>query len=210
FTVGVDSAVANLLIAGASYERTRSDSKIFPLRGLRLRGNIQGSQKGVIGTASFFQAKAGAKLVYGFAPQFRVLARAEIGQTLTKNFHALPPTLRYFTGGGQSVRGFDYLTLGPVDSTGHVIGGPSLVVGSVEVDYHLLPRWLVAAFTDMGNATERLSLSGLQQSVGVGIRFLAPIGLIRVDAAFAIGGPTTPFRKAGNPFRLHFSIGPDL
>jgi translocation and assembly module TamA len=83
-----------------------------------------------------------------------------------------------------------------------VIGGKALVAASVELDHRVFKSWSVAMFYDAGNALDELSLS-LQQGAGVGIRWLSPIGLIRLDGAFAIS-------RTDSPFRVHFSIGPDL
>ena len=58
-------------------------------------------------------------------------------------------------------------------------------------------------FSDAGNAMNKLSLRGLEYSVGGGIRFISPIGLVRLDGAFGISRKNTPFR-------LHISMGPDL
>ena len=204
FTIGADTGVANLLIVGAGWERTRADDRLFPSRGIRTEVQVQGSQKGLVGSNSFVRLHGSGKLVYQFAQRLRLLTRIELGYLTTQDFRDLPPTLRFFTGGDQSVRGYEYLTLGPRDSTGHVLGGAALFVTSAEVDYHLLPRWIVAGFTDWGNATRTLSLTDLRQSIGVGVRFLAPVGLIRFDVAFPMSGGSR------SPFRLHFSIGPDL
>jgi translocation and assembly module TamA len=203
FTVGVDTGVSNLLIAGLTMERSHADDKLFAGRGFKATIDIQGSEKALFGTSSFLLARATGKVVYRFAPKFRVLARGEIGHIFSTEFRSLPPTLRFFAGGDQSVRGFGYLQLGPTDSLGHVIGGRALLVTSAEVDYQILNRWLVAAFTDYGNATDRFTLTGLEQSAGLGVRFLAPIGFLRLDVAF-------PVSRTGLAPRLHFSIGSDL
>ncbi|MEP6574551.1 MAG: BamA/TamA family outer membrane protein, partial [Gemmatimonadota bacterium] len=87
-------------------------------------------------------------------------------------------------------------------SLNNVIGGSSLLVGSIEADWRFLPRFAIAAFTDAGNAFSGSPLS-LQQGAGMGVRWISPIGLIRVDGAFAVSQP-------GTPFRLHVGIGPDL
>jgi translocation and assembly module TamA len=176
---------------------------MFPRRGLRTQVQLQASQSGFISTTTFLQLKGAAKAVYGFLPGFRVLTRAEVGRTFTGQFHELPPPLRFFAGGDVSVRGFDYLALGPTDSLGQVIGGKALLVGSLEVDYQFMPRFAIAAFSDAGNAMDKLSLRGLEYSVGGGIRFISPIGLVRLDGAFGISRKNTPFR-------LHISMGPDL
>jgi translocation and assembly module TamA len=202
FEVGVDTGTSNLFIPGGSWERTRSDSRIFPGHGLRMRLGLQGSAAGLLATASFLQIGASGKFIQSIGPRTRFITRAELGRTFTKEFRQLPPTLRYFAGGDQSVRGYGYQALGPLDEAGNVIGGPTLVVGSVEVDFRVLPRWAIAGFTDVGNALEDLSLD-LEQGVGLGIRWISPIGLVRLDGALAVSQP-------GTPFRLHLSIGPDL
>jgi translocation and assembly module TamA len=203
FEIGVDSGKVNLLIPGLSWERTRADNKMFPRRGLRTQLEAQGSQAGLLSTTSFLQLKGSAKLVFGFAPGFRLLARTEVGRTFSKQFHELPPGLRFFTGGDNSVRGFSYLDLGPRDSLNHVIGGPALLVGSAEVDYQFMPRFALAVFTDAGNAMQKLTLGDFEHSVGAGIRFISPIGLVRLDGAFGIS-------RSNRPFRLHITMGPDL
>jgi translocation and assembly module TamA len=202
FRVASDSATSTLLLPGASWERTRADSRIFPLRGLRTRLDLQGAHDGVLSSASLLRVSANAKLVYGLGERMRALVRGDVGRIFTSQFRELPPTLRFFAGGDQSVRGFGYQSLGPRDPKGKVIGGQNLLVGSLEVDYRIAPRWALAAFTDAGNALADFSLE-LEQSVGAGIRWVSPIGLLRVDGAI-------PLTEPGAPFRFHLSIGPDL
>ena len=199
FVVGPDSATTTLLIPGASWERTRSDSRIFPSRGLRTRLDLQGAAKGLISNTSFMQVRVSGKAIQSLGSRLRGIVRMEVGRTFTKAFHELPPTLRFFTGGDQSIRGFGYLALGQGKD---YFGGSNLIVGSLEADYRLMPRYAIAVFTDAGNALPDFRLD-LERSVGAGVRWISPIGLVRVDAAFAVSRP-------GTPMRFHFSIGPDL
>lgn len=203
FEIGVDTGKVNLLIPGLAWERTRADNKMFPRRGIKTQVDGQASLKGPLSSLSFLQLRASGKVVYGFLPGLRLLTRAEVGRTFSKEFHELPPGLRFFAGGDLSVRGFRYLELGPRDSLNQVIGGPALLVGSAEVDFQFMPRFAIAAFTDAGNAMQRFSLKELEYSVGAGIRFISPIGLVRLDGAFGLS-------RSNRPFRLHISMGPDL
>ncbi|MEO8089226.1 MAG: autotransporter assembly complex family protein [Gemmatimonadales bacterium] len=202
FEVGVDRGIADLLIGGGSWEYTAATNRIFPSRGQRIRFEAQGSPGGAVSSASFVQAKVSGKVIRSLGSRTRILTRAEVGRLFTGDFHQLPPTIRYFTGGDQSVRGYRYLDLGPRDGAGNVIGGRALVTASVELDHRVFERWSVATFYDAGNALDELALS-LEQGAGAGIRWLSPIGLIRLDGAFAVS-------RTGSPFRIHFSIGPDL
>lgn len=202
FEVGVDRGTADLLIGGGSWEHTVADSRVFPSRGHRIRFGLQGSPGGALASANFLQLDVSGKVIRSLGARTRVLARAEVGRLFTGAFRRLPPTIRYFTGGDQSVRGYRYLELGPRDVAGNVIGGEAVIAASLELDHRVFERWSLAAFYDAGNALEDLSLS-LDQGMGAGIRWLSPIGLIRLDGAFAVS-------RRDSPFRIHFSIGPDL
>ena len=110
--------------------------------------------------------------------------------------------MRFFTGGAQSVRGYAYQSLGPVDANGEVTGGKYLVVGSIEFEHSFKNKWGVAAFYDVGNAINDIS-DDLKKGTGIGVRWKSPVGPVRIDLASAIS-------LEGNPWRIHITIGPDL
>src|SRR5207249_11230982 len=101
----------------------------------------------------------------------------------------------------QSVRGFNYESLGPRDALG-VLGGAFLEVASVEVDQWFGQRWGVAAFFDAGNALSRSS-GRLAEGTGPGLRWRSPVGLLRAGLAF----PLTP--RGRRPV-FHLAMGPEL
>jgi outer membrane protein insertion porin family len=106
-------------------------------------------------------------------------------------------------GGPNSVRGFEQDSLGPVDIVAK--GGGGLVVFNQEIRFPLWWRLRGVGFYDAGNAFETASdmrLSELRQSVGAGLRFELPFGLIRLDWA-AVVNP----RPGEKPWRLLFSLG---
>ena len=208
FEVGVDEGRSRLLIPQASWSRVKADDRISTTRGHRVQLDFRGADESLLSNASFLQAEVEGKLIRSFADRFRFISRAQVGWTETGQFRELPPTLRFFAGGDQSVRGYAYQALGPLDEAGNVIGGESLLTGSVEVEYRILDKWRflekwgVAAFYDAGNAMESFSGS-LEEGAGVGVRFVSPIGPIRADAAWALTEP-------GHPVRFHLTVGPDL
>jgi translocation and assembly module TamA len=136
-----------------------------------------------------------------------LIARAETGWTETSAFRTLPASLRFFAGGDQSVRGYALQELGPRDEEDNVIGGEALLVGSVELDrlffdFDRFGRWGAAVFYDVGGAARDFGDS-LESGAGAGIRWLSPIGLVRLDAAWALSRP-------GAPIRFHVGVGPDF
>ena len=117
-------------------------------------------------------------------------------------FDDLPATVRFYAGGDQSVRGYAYNSLGPINDLGQVIGGKNLSVGSLEFEYPLIGKWSVAAFYDTGRAYSVAS-EPFSEGAGVGIRWKSPIGPVRLDVASALSEPD-------RPWRIHFVVGPDL
>lgn len=89
----------------------------------------------------------------------RLLGRVQFGGSATNGYkNNIPPSLRFFAGGDQSVRGYDYQTLSPKNSDGDRIGGRYLVAGSVEYQYSITEKWRLATFVDQGNAFNTLEL----------------------------------------------------
>ena len=103
-------------------------------------------------------------------------------------------------GKDQSVRGYAYQSLGPRDSSGEVVGGKHLLVGSVELERPLSENWGLALFFDAGNAFDSFSDYELFEGAGCGLRRYTPVGPLKVDLARQVG-------VSDPSYRLHVSIG---
>ncbi len=207
FEVGLDSGVSKLLVPEVSWSRVDADDRIYPLHGQRYQVKLRTASRSAGSDSSFFETSADAKLVRSVGGGVRLLGRAEVGRLWSSDFHRLPPAIRFFAGGDQSVRGYGYQELGELDADGNVIGGRALVTASLEaddlfLDFGRFGRWGAAAFYDVGGAAASLG-SELHEGTGVGLRWLSPIGLVRADVAWAVSEP-------GSPARIHLMIGPDL
>jgi translocation and assembly module TamA len=201
FTVSAERDRTNLLIPGLSFAKTRSSDSVYPLHGWRLNAGIQGASASAISDISFVQLQANLKSVHA-AGHGRVLLRLQGGLTDVSEFDALPASLRFFAGGDTSVRGYDYRSLGPVAVDGSVVGGKRLLAGGFEYDRRILPQWAVALFYDAGNAFNDRENYELKRGAGLGIRWLSPIGPVRLDLAKAFDEP--------GEWRVHINMGPDL
>jgi outer membrane protein insertion porin family len=97
----------------------------------------------------------------------------------------IPLQERYFNGGENTVRSFKEDELGPKDSDGNPIGGEAYSVFSVELRHALTERWGTAFFVDVGNvqedAADYFRFSNRGAAVGAGLRYLLPIGPVRLD-----------------------------
>lgn len=190
-----------LVYPGAAWSRTVSDHPLFPTHGWRASLNLLGSAQSLGSDVSFAQARIDAKWLTTQG-QNRFIARGALGTTVTSSFTELPPSKRFFAGGDNSVRGYDFEALGATEGSGEVIGGRHLVVGSVEYQRLLTDTWGVAAFYDAGNAFNQVNES-LNTAIGVGVRWRTPIGPLRIDIA-------RPLDDADSAYRLHLVLGPEL
>lgn len=202
FLVGVDSGIVRTLIPEGTWSRVRTDDAIFTKNGDRLSLNARLADRRVVSDVSFQQLRGDAKLIHAFGPRSRGIARIEAGATHTNDFRDLPPTLRFFAGGTTSVRGYSYNSLGPRDELRHVIGGRYLLTGSVELNQFFLPRWGGAVFFDAGNAMNSWRLP-VKRGAGVGLRWISPAGLVRVDVGWGLD-------RLGTPIQLHLAMGSEL
>ena len=202
YRTGEDQGRSNLLLPGISFTRTQSDSKVDPSRGWRLQAELVGAQRSLLSDADLLHLDMQAKGLFTFAGGHRLLGRLQVGGIATNAFEVIPPSLRFYAGGDQSVRGYDYQTLSPRDSNDERVGGRYLLVGSVEYQYPLRERWRLATFVDQGNAFDHLS-DPLKTGVGIGLRWVSPVGPLRLDLAHGL-------ESDGAGFRIHFSMGPEL
>ncbi|PXX63763.1 autotransporter secretion outer membrane protein TamA [Pseudomonas sp. LAMO17WK12:I10] len=202
YRLGDDSGLSTLLMPGISYSYLRSDNRIDPHNGYRLQFDSKVAKEGLGSDTNLLYGTVLLKGLTTVWNNHRFLGRVQFGGSATNGYKKVPPSLRFFAGGDQSVRGYDYQSLSPENSDGDRIGGRYMVAGSVEYQYSIAEKWRLATFVDQGNSFDKLELPNLKTGVGVGVRWVSPVGPIRLDLAHALdddGG-----------IRLHFSMGPEL
>ncbi len=202
YRLGDDSGLSTLLMPGISYSYLRSDDRIDPHKGYRLQFDAQVAKEGLGSDANLVRGNVLLKGLTTVAQNHRFLGRVQFGGNFTDGYTSIPPSLRFFAGGDQSVRGYDYQTLSPTNSDGDRIGGRYMVAGSVEYQYSIAEKWRLATFVDQGNSFNNLDLPSLKTGVGFGVRWVSPVGPLRLDLAH-------PLDDDGG-VRLHFSMGPEL
>ncbi len=202
FNVGEDVDTSRLVVPGVSFDQKISDRDVFPTRGRRLGMELRGTDEVIGSTTSYLQATIWARWIKSFGDGNRLLARLNAGVTSSKNFSRLPPSVRFFAGGDDSVRGYDYNTLGPTDAEDNVIGGTNLLVASLEYERHLTGNFFGAAFVDAGNAFDDVDFDP-EVGAGLGLKWRSPLGPLR----FYLGYPVTADNKS---VRFHLRLGADL
>ena len=192
---------STLLIPGVAWTRTWGSNFINVLDGLRFDLSLRAADEDLASSTTFGQLRSSLKFITSFGPRDRILMRGVIGSTDARDFEQIPSSIRFFAGGSNSVRGYAYNSLGPVDEDGDVVGGKHLLLGSVEYEHYFNERWGVALFYDVGNAIDDFD-DDLESGAGFGVRWKSLIGPVRIDLANSI--------SEDEDWRLHINIGPDL
>jgi translocation and assembly module TamA len=203
-TIALEKISSFLIIPGARFSQQRYDNLVRPTKGFRYTIELRGTTKYFGSDMNLLQILAQGNVLFRLPWKLSLLTRIQSAFSLQdESLSDLPASLRFFAGGDRSVRGYSYQSLGPKDSTGKVIGGKNLLVGSVEIERPVSSDWGVALFYDAGNAFNSLSKINLFQGAGVGVRYYSPVGTLRLDLARQI--------DVHKPrFRIHFTVGLEL
>ncbi len=191
-----------LLIPGGSWQKSVANNLVRPTKAYRTKIDVSGSYKNPLSDVSFLQAAFSGVWIHPLPFKGKFIGRSEFGATLVDQFSKLPTTYRFYAGGINSVRGYDYKELGPKDDKGHVEGGQFLAILSAEYEQAIFENWGIAGFIDTGNAFHFDKIS-FKTGAGIGIRWYSPFGPIRVDFAL-------PLNDASSSFQVHFAAGTRL
>ena len=126
-------------------------------------------------------------------------ARGSLGSIVGGSLEEIPATRRFFLGGGGSIRGYEYRTVGPTFGD-EVVGGLSFWESSLELRFRLTERLGIAPFIDAGASYEE-SLPDASEDIrfgaGLGVRYYTPLGPLRFDIAAPLnprdGDPSVAF-----------------
>jgi len=192
------------LLGGARIDR--ADDPLDPSRGWRADATVEPSiTQGDVST----QLLRLNGQVRGYQPigvDERVIAalRMRAGAVLGGSFIDIPSELRFFGGGGGSVRGYEFQSIGPTTPDGQPVGGQAIAEVSAELRYRMGERLGLVAFVDGGQVTDDTTptFDSMRFGAGIGVRYQTVAGPIRFD----IATPLDP-RDGDDPVQIYLSVG---
>ena len=124
-------------------------------------------------------------------------------RTPTGREDTLPIQHRLFLGGANSVRSFGLSELGPRSSTGDPTGGLTTAFSNAELRFALHSSFQLALLADLGilEQADWATPEEFYWAVGLGLRWLLPIGPLRFDVA------TDPATDWDRDWEFHFALG---
>ena len=192
--------------------RNRTNSVLDPTAGSVVTTSLTHSSR-LVGSDTLYEFNRGQLEVSRYYPVGRrgAFAWRVLGGTILparrislagQSIRFVPPDQRFYGGGPNSVRGYARNELGPrvyvqrIDVNGDTLpiqasatGGNAIFVANAEFRFPtpLFPdRMRVAVFADVGQVWERddPTVRGVRLTPGVGVRFVTPLGPVRLDAAY--------------------------
>jgi len=185
--------------------RNTRDDLLDPRQGRFLSLNLELSPRVLGSDAPFVKGYAQADVARSFADGSLTWAQSyRLG--LAWGFEGEPVISfeRFHAGGAGSLRGFGTNEVGPRSPLGDPAGGEAVVILNQELRYRHRSGLGAVVFYDLGNVFARvrdLSLN-LRHTLGAGLRWASPVGLLRIDAGF-------PLDRQGDErrYRLFFGLG---
>ena len=190
--------------------RDTRDSLTDPTEGYRvsLFGSI--TPRALGSSADYYRLEAkGSYFVSFFDKAFVLMIGAKAGTVAAFNRNDDVPVFeRYFLGGGDSLRGFDYRTVGPVRS-GENIGGQTMLLMTAELSHPIWGPVRGAFFIDAGNAP-RSSWSWVFSDINIGAGWGLRIKLPQINVPIKLDIAYPFLNNQDNEkskVRLHFNVG---
>ncbi|MHA2859233.1 autotransporter assembly complex protein TamA [Vibrio harveyi] len=202
FSQGLQEDGVQFVLPGASFSRTRTRGGNMPMWGDKQSVTVEYGDTALLSETRVLRLLGRTSWIRGIGQNHRGLFRLEGGANITDEFEKLSPSLRFFAGGDNNIRGYGYESISPKDASGALTGAKYMVTSTLEYQYRVYGNWWGAAFYDIGDAFNETP--EWKAGAGVGIRWASPVGPVSFDFAWGLDSEPDP------EFRIHFSLGPEL
>ncbi len=158
------------------------DSTIFPTRGVNAYTSLRIA--GLGGTRRYFKYILFGEYFHRLPLHLIGHVKSQIGYARGWGGKDVPINRRFFLGGIEDLRGFETGKVSPMDEQGNYIGGNREFYATAEVIFPILSALNLygVVFYDTGNAwLNRFDFSDLRNDAGAGIRWLSPLGPVRIE-----------------------------
>lgn len=138
--------------------------------------------------------------------RYVLAGRSALGIIAGPSRDRIPTDKRFYAGGGDSIRGYPFQSVGPLDDDDNPLGGRSLFLLSAELRARVWGNFGIVPFIDAGNVYTAAVPDfdeALRAGAGLGFRYRTLIGPLRLD--FAV--PLNRRKSVDDPFQFYINIG---
>ncbi len=192
-------------------DRDTRDSLVSPTSGYNLNLLAAVSPKIMGSSSNFYRLEAKGSYYYSFFEKavvamggFRVGTVSAFSRTAD-----VPLFERYFLGGGDSLRGFPFREVSPLNHEDDARGGQTMILGTFEISHPIWSFIRGAAFVDVGNTWKNaysFGPGGINLGAGYGLRIQLPMinAPIKLDLAYPVVNNQD---DVSSKLRFHFNMG---
>ncbi len=205
-----DDGTQRLLLLGLPLtgERSSTDNRLNPTRGTRLSLSLTPYFGVGDESPTFVTTIAGgsAYIALDSESRFVLAGRTRIGSALGEPTEKIPANKRFYAGGGGSIRGYEFQSVGPLDASDDPLGGRSLLEVGAELRIRATESIGLVPFVDGGSVYDS-SYPDFEEAfrwaAGLGVRYFAGFGPLRLDIAL----PLDKRKDVDDDFQLYVSFG---
>lgn len=165
------------------------DSSVDPTEGWYAAANVEPYYDFIYGNAGL-RVVTEARTYFGFGEDdpFVLAGRVKAGALVGPDLSEIPPDKLFFAGGGGSVRGYAFKSIGVDDGSGTITGGRYLLEASLEARAKVTEDIGIVGFVDGGYVAADVfpGLDDLRLGAGVGVRYYTGLGPLRLDLAIPL------------------------
>ena len=184
-----------------------SDDLLDPTRGFRVTARVAPEASLQDGSFFYVRSQLDGSAYFPVSDKIVLAGRARLGTIVGAGSNRIAPSRRLYSGGGGSVRGYGYQSIGPRDANNDPLGGRSLVEFSLEARVRtgfFGGNLGIVPFIDAGNVytSSTPDFSGMRYGAGLGVRYYSDFGPIRID----VGTPINP-QPGDSRIAVYVSLG---
>ena len=180
--------------------RNTTNNPFSPTKGWKFNGNFTLMGIGFKSKYDYYKSEIGINRYYQLDKDWILAGKLNAGFIKPFSGDESPIEDRFLIGGASSLRGWGRHQIAPKNEEGKLIGGNSMLEGSLELRFPIYDIFSGVTFMDAGNVWNDAfdyDLKQLRYNAGLGLRVNTPIGPVRLDFA-------TPVFE--NRFRLQFFV----
>ncbi|OAN18980.1 hypothetical protein A3K86_00970 [Photobacterium jeanii] len=203
FTQGKsEKRVLNMFIPGITYTKSRSRGGAMPTWGDKQLISVEYADPNLGSDTRVGRIRGRSAWIRSLGENHRGLLKLDGGAVIADRIEDVPPSMRFFIGGDNTIRGYRYESIAPRDNGGQLRGGQYMLASTLEYQYRVYGNWWGAMFYDYGSAW--IETPDWHRGAGVGVRWASPVGPVRLDLAWGLERPTS------DQIQIHFTLGPEL
>ncbi|HCW69444.1 MAG TPA: outer membrane protein assembly factor, partial [Thalassospira lucentensis] len=206
---GADSPNEQFYLGGLRgiLKHDNTDNPLDPTTGNRLELNVS-PYVGLTDTdTSFTSVSLGGSQYLSIDDDgdYVMAARARTGTIIGEERGNLPSNKRFYSGGGGSIRGYEYQKVGPLAEDGDPVGGRSVLEVGFEFRARITESFGIVPFIEGGNVYESNNPDdiSLLWATGLGFRYYTAVGPLRFDVAV----PLDKRENVDDDYQFYISLG---